>query len=330
MILLADASIFCSILKACTTFRAIEKDKKVHAQVLKEERLLENDSLIGNALMDMYIKCCSLSKAQEVLDGLVSRDIVPWNTMIAGYVQHGDGEEALTCFEKMPKDDLVANPFNFVCILKACGSIGALDKGREIHVEIVQRRLLDMPLSTALVEMYARCGSLVKAQQVFNELPVRDVVSWTILLAGFAHIGNDVIVIHQLENMLREGIEPDEVTFTVLFNVCSHSGQPDKAQMYFETMITYYDIIPTLEHYTCMVDLFSRARHFDKAIVLIASMPIHDYIPIWTVLLGACQQCGNLELGNYAFEHAMQLDEKYATAYVCMSNIYATMTIQED
>ena len=86
MILLADASIFCNILKACTTFGTIEKGKKIHAQVLKEERLLENDSLIGNALMDMYIKCCSLSKAQEVLDGLVSRDIVPWNTMIAGYV----------------------------------------------------------------------------------------------------------------------------------------------------------------------------------------------------------------------------------------------------
>ena len=135
MILLADASIFCSILKACTTFGTIEKGKKIHAQVLKEERLLENDSLIGNALMNMYIKCCSISKGQEVLDGLVSRDIVPWNTMIVGYVQHGDGEEALTCFEKMPKDDLAANPFTFVCILKACGSIGALDKGREIAIE---------------------------------------------------------------------------------------------------------------------------------------------------------------------------------------------------
>ena len=135
MILLANASIVCSILKACTTFGTIEKGKKIHAQVLKEERLLENDSLIGNALMDMYIKCYSVSKAQEVLDDLVSRDIVPWNTMIVGYVQLGDGEEALTCFEKMPKDDLVANPFNFVCILKACGSIGALDKGREIAIE---------------------------------------------------------------------------------------------------------------------------------------------------------------------------------------------------
>jgi pentatricopeptide repeat protein len=323
---LADASIFCCIFKACAALGEMDNGKQIHALVATERALLEKNASLGNALVDMYTKCSSIPKAEEVLDGLVSRDVATWNTVIAAYVQRGDGEEALACFDKMAKDELRADSFTFVCILKACGIVGALDKGQEIHGELVRGSVLDMPLGTALVEMYARCGCLVKALEVFDELPARDVVSWTVLLAGFAHLGDETDVFRRFESMLGEGLKPDALTFTVLLNACCHSGRTDAARMCFETMVTCYDVSPAIEHYTCMIDVFSRARRFDEAISFIAAMPRHDCISIWAVLLGACQQCRYHQLGEHVFEHAMQLDEMCSAVYVCMSNIYATAT----
>eukprot|EP00250_Pteridium_aquilinum_P022497 c25392_g4_i1 orf=1-234(+) len=77
----------------------------------------------------MYAKCGSLSKAQDVLEKLPSRDVVSWNALISGYAQEGQGEQALNCFECMKRESIPPNGVTYACILKACGTIGAADKG---------------------------------------------------------------------------------------------------------------------------------------------------------------------------------------------------------
>mgnify|MGYP000532979140 FL=1 len=130
--------------------------------------------------------------------------------------------------------------------------------------------------------------------------------------------------------MLGDGIEPDPVVFTVVLNACSHAGLVDKGQMYFISMSAIYGIAPTFEQQTCIVDLLSRAGQFDEAIVVTKEMSICDYLPVWTTLLGSCQKWGNVKVGKVAFDHAVRLDERCTTAYVSMSNIYASASMQED
>eukprot|EP00250_Pteridium_aquilinum_P020273 c24766_g7_i2 orf=1-354(-) len=118
----------------------------------------------------MYAKCGMLQKAQEVFDELSTRDLVSWNTLIAGYVDHGHGKEALSCFKQMQLRGFSPNAITFACILKACGSIRALEKGEEVHAHIMREHWLerDVVVGSALVDMYARCGALEKAQEVFD------------------------------------------------------------------------------------------------------------------------------------------------------------------
>ena len=315
---------FACVLKACGSIQALNKGIQVHADIIREG-LRKRDVLLGTALVDMYAKCGDLARAQEMFNELPIRDVVAWNAIISGYAQHGHGEEALHCFRRMRQDNLLPNVVTFVCTLKACGSLGASEKGQEIHSTIVKGGLLrgNVILGYALVDMYAKCGALKKAQGVFDELPVRDVVAWNGLLSGYAQLGEHDIVFNAFDEMVRKGVVPTSVTFTVLLNACTHSGLLENAETYFDMMCSSYGIIPTLEHHTCMVDLFGRAGHVDKAVAVIGEMQFPADLAMCHTLLSACERWGNVNLGRFVFEYVVQLDEKDAGPYVCLGNMYA-------
>ncbi|MCO5592084.1 hypothetical protein L7F22_046078 [Adiantum nelumboides] len=133
---------------------------------------LEKDLILGNALVDMYVKCGVLLEAQNAFDELTIRDVVSWTALIAGYAQQGQGKEALGCFQRMLSENFSPNAITYVCILRACGIMQDVDVGKQIHDEIVHQGLLkkNVVVGNALIDMYAKCGVLLQAQQVFNEL----------------------------------------------------------------------------------------------------------------------------------------------------------------
>eukprot|EP00250_Pteridium_aquilinum_P018310 c24031_g7_i1 orf=367-1065(+) len=161
-----------ALLKAFTKSKELYKGSRIHADIVNRG-ILKTNVFIGSSLINMYAKCGALKKAREVFDELPIRNVVSWNALIAGYAQHGHGEEALICFDGMQRDGLSADAVTFACILKACGSIGAVERGNTIHVEMVEKGLLskNIVLGNALVDMYTKCGALGKAQAAFDELP---------------------------------------------------------------------------------------------------------------------------------------------------------------
>ena len=320
-----DAFTFSCVLKVCGSIGASHKGKEIHVEIVNEEsNLFLQDPILGSALVDMYAKCGYLTSAQRVFDEIHVRNVISWTALITGFCKYGQGEEALSCFRRMLCEGISPNPVTFCCVLKACGNVGIPEKGKEVHAEIVREGMLanDSILGNALVDMYAKCGILERAQKVFDKLLIRNVVSWTSLLAGYAQLGKHDIVFYLFCKMRGEGIEPNFITFLVVLNACSFSGLVTEGETYFEVMRTSYGIIPTLEHHTCMVDLFSRSGHFDKAMEMIEKMPSSEYLPLWVALLGACYQWGNVKLGRLAFEHVVKLESNNEAAFICMSNIY--------
>jgi pentatricopeptide repeat protein len=315
---------FLCTLKACGIVGSAAKGEKLHAKILRY-RLLGMNSLLGTALVDMYAKCGSLGKARDVFDHLPARDVISWTALIGGYVQHGLHKEALDCYESMQIDGVSPNAVTFVCVLRACGSMGTAEKGEEIHVEISRRGLLtrNILVSTALVDMYAKLGDIEKAHKVFNELEIRDLECWNAMLSGYGQLGQDEMVISLFNTLVENGMVPSPVTCNIVLNACSHSGLLDKGRSLFGNMNDMFGLIPTLEHCTCMVDLFARAGLFDEALTVIHRMPmLPDYLPIWTSILGACQKWANTDLGELAFRKSIQLDEKNGALYTGMGNIY--------
>eukprot|EP00250_Pteridium_aquilinum_P017818 c23789_g5_i1 orf=180-1220(+) len=208
---------YVALLRACTELKDATRGCKIHAEISKK-RWLERNVYVNSSLVHMYAMCGLLVKAQEVFDKLPCQNAVSWNALIAGYAKHECGKNALDCFDQMQQKGVSPNAITFVCSLKACGTIGAADKGTEIHAEAARKGLLDSNLiiQGALVDMYSRCSSLTKAQEVFDKLPIRNIVMYTALIAGYAKHEYGKEALNCFERMQRECVPPDAVTYACI------------------------------------------------------------------------------------------------------------------
>lgn len=324
-----DAVTYICSLKACSLVKASQNGRAIHAEISRKG--LESDLIVGSTLVDMYVKCGLLTKARAVFDKLPVRDVVLWTTLMDGYAEHGSEEEALNCFNLMRHQGFSPAAATFVCGLKACSNLGSTIKGQELHSEITKKGLeRDLLVGNTLVDVYAKCGSLADAKDVLEKLPTRDVITWTALATGYGQQGETENMFCIFDRMVGDGVKPNLATFVNVLNACNHAGLVEKGQMYFEAMCNEYGLIPTLDHYTCMIDLLARAGHTGKVLDMIKKMPFHPGIIVWHIVLGACKKWGNVELGRHAFDNALRLDEKDASVYVSMFNIYADASMQEE
>ena len=299
-------------LKACANEKDLYKGTILHADILYRG-LLQRSPYLAATLITMYCKCGMLMKAHRVLKELPVQNIVSWNALISGYVQDGQSDNAMSCFEQMVNEGLSPDPVTFICILKACGRMRAIDKGKQIHNEIIKRGLLEtnLMLGNGLVDMYVKCGMLVKAQEALEDLPTRDVVSWNSLIAGFAQHGHSHEALNCFEWMQCEGVCPDEVTCLCILTACSHSGHVDEGEAIFANMTKKYGIIPNLEHHTCMMVSYGCAGQLKRAMASFNMMSSFDFSTLH-LLLGVCRKWGNVELGTLAFNEAIHLDNSCA------------------
>ncbi|KAH7287188.1 hypothetical protein KP509_32G042800 [Ceratopteris richardii] len=310
-----DVTFICT-LKACSSIRSLVMGEEIRDEIDKQG-LLSTNIMLGNALINMYAKCGALTKAREVLGQLPNRNSVSWNTIIAGYVENDDCQQALKCFRQMRQEGFSRDAITFASILKGCSSIGAADKGEKIHDEIIRDGQLadDIMVGTALLDMYIKCGNHSKALSVFEGLPVHDVVSWTALIAGFIHQGETVQSLQCFEQMQREGFLPNAATFSCLLNACGRLGLLEDAEMCFSNMNTIYATKPSIEHYSCMINAFGHEGHFDKAVEIMKGMPSFG-IGLWPVLIAACKKWGVVDIGRWAFEQAARESQSDVSIYM--------------
>jgi pentatricopeptide repeat protein len=296
----------------------------VHMEIVKKG--FERDSLVENVLVDMYARCGSLEEARQVFDEALVRDIVSWNALVAGHVEHGCAEDVRGYVKEMQQIGVLFNVVTFICCLKACATIGDASAGYELHCACTKRGLEgELPVGNALIDMYANFGLLPESWDVFDGLgAARDAISWNALAAGFAQIGESENVLRVLIKMLEEGFEPDAVTFTSVLNACSHAGLMEEGQAAFE-LIGDRGLRPSRDHYTCVVDLLGRAGCIESAMKMIEEMPFCPSLLQWHTVLAACRKWGDADCGRHAFEHALCLDESNPSAYVYMSNICADL-----
>jgi pentatricopeptide repeat protein len=343
-----------SLLPACANLAALERGMEVHGEIIRSG--FHSDVFVMNALVDMYAKCGSMEDAHDAFDKMYEWNAVSWTTMVAGYAQNGRVEEAHKFFQKMPEKDVLSwtaliggyaqnghgqkalryfremqlagvkpNSKTFACVLPACASLVALEQGKEIHEEIIKRGLVsDVFVGSAIIDMYAKCGNIEGACNVFDRMTVRDVVSWTVMIVGCARHGLGKEALKIFERMQHSGSKPDHVTFLGVLSACCHAGLVDEGQQYFDSM-SRYCITPKMDHYSCIVDLLGRAGLLNEAEAFIHKMPIKPDSFVWGCLLAACRVHTNIEIAKSVAEHLFELNPKNDTTYVLLSNIYAAV-----
>ncbi|KAG6411362.1 hypothetical protein SASPL_129443 [Salvia splendens] len=347
-----DEITMIGVVMACAQLEDLELGRKFHRDI--RERGLNVGVRLANALLDMYVKCGDLEKAKELFermeektmvtwttmmvayakhgyldvarrlfDEMPEKDVFPWNAMLSAYVQAQHCKEALALFNEMQEMKVKPDEVTMVSCLSACAQLGALDVGIWIHRYIEKHNLyLNVVLGTALVDMYAKCGNITKALQVFREVPGRNALTYTAIIGGLALHGDAQDALSFFHEMICAGLVPDEVTFLGVLAACCHGGLVAEGRKIFSLMNSKFNIPPKVKHYSCMVDLLGRAGLLKEAMQLLEGMPMEADAVVWGAMFFACQKHKNIELGERAAMQLLQLDPYDSGIYVLLASMY--------
>ncbi|XP_058108175.1 pentatricopeptide repeat-containing protein At3g12770-like [Magnolia sinica] len=318
-----------SVLKAYTDVEGLEQGKSIHGCVIKSGLEYEPDLLI--ALTAMYAKCGEVQVAKSLFDWLPLPNVILWNAMISGFAKNGYANEAVELFRKMISTNAKPDSVTLRSVILACAQVGVLDlaKWMDDYVSMSEFHY-DVFVNTALIDMYAKCGSISHARMVFNRIPDKDVVVWSAMIASYGLHGHGHEAINLFHCMKLANVEPNDVTFVSLLSACNHSGLVDEGWKYFHCMKRDHRIEPRHQHYACVVDLLGRAGYLDEAYEFVLNMPMEPAVTVWGALLSACKIYGNVRLGEYAAERVFTLDPLNAGHYVQLSNLYASAGLWND
>ncbi|KAK6928594.1 Pentatricopeptide repeat [Dillenia turbinata] len=313
---------FATLLSLAANTADVEMGRQIHAHAIVTTA--EDDILVANSLVDVYAKCERFEDAKVIFSHLAHQSTVPWTAMISGYVQKGLHEEGIKLFCEMQRANISPDQATFASVLRASASLASLSLGKQLHSCIFRSGYMSNVFSgSALVDTYAKCGSIKDAIQTFREMPYKNSVSWNAMISAFAQNGEGEATLASFEEMVRSGLQPDSVSFLTVLTACSHRGLVDKGFHYFNSMTQIYRVEPRREHYASMVDLLCRRGQFDEAEKLMGQMPFHPDEIMWTSVLNSCRIHKNHELAKRAADQLFNMELRDAAAYVNMSNIYA-------
>lgn len=315
---------YSSVLRSC---KELTNLTQLHCCIIKVG--LESDVFVKSALIDVYSKLGEMEGALYIFNEMVTRDPVVWNTIIGGFAQNSNGDEALNLFIRMKRLGFWADQSTLTSVLRACTSLALLELGRQIHVHVIKFDR-DLVLNNALLDMYCKCGSLKDANCTFTGMVEKDVISWSTMLIGFAQNGYSKKALDLFEEMKASGLKPNYITVLGVLFACSHAGLVEAGQHYFESMKMLYGINPGREHYGCMIDLLGRAGKLKEAMKLIHEMTSEPDAVTWRTLLSACKVHRDMDLAEYAAKQVLKLDSHDAGTYILLSNIYANAQRWED
>ncbi|KAF3657697.1 putative oryzain alpha chain-like [Capsicum annuum] len=287
---------------------------------------------VSVVLAYLYGKLGKIGKSREMFErisGDGKRSVIPWNVMIGTYVGNDSALDGLCVFRLMMELNCCCpNHVTMVSVLSACAQVGDLYLGLWVHEYMKGSRqksflLSNANLATALIDMYSKCGSLERARDVFDQLVVKDVVSFNAMIMGLALNGKGNEALKHFSKMLELNLCPNAGTFLGLLCACSHSGLIAKGRQIFKEMSQYFRMAPKLEHYASYIDLLARVGYVEEALQVATSMPFKPNNFVWGALLGGCTLHNRLELAQIISSILVEMDPNNSAGYVMLSNTYA-------
>lgn len=318
-----DAFTFASVLTGLAELLDSEMGVQVHAKLVKSGH--GREMCVGNALVDMYLKNRKLVEGFKAFEEIPLHDVSSWTQMATGCLNCGEPNEALKVIGEMRRKGVKPNKFTLATAFNICANLTSLEEGEKVHgLRIKLGREVDVCVENALLDMYAKCGCMSSALRVFRSMDECSIVSWTTMIMGFAQNGCANEALEIFDEMRMKRVDPNFITFICVLYACSQGGFVDKGWEYFSLMSSQYDIAPGEDHYACMVSLLGRSGHMKEAEELILGMPFQPSVLVWQTLLGACRLHGDMDTAKRAAERALVLDKTDPSAYVLLSNTFAS------
>ncbi|KAF8685878.1 hypothetical protein HU200_043791 [Digitaria exilis] len=328
-----DSYTLCPVLRA-----APSAAETLHALAAKSGWL--GSVFVSCALAASYGGSGRFHDARRLFDESPTKNSVFGNAVLAAYLIAAKWAPALGFARRFLELRLQVNGCTMTALVQACGEVANADLGAQAHGHAIRRLEgleADMFLVSALVDMYAKCGLVGRAERLFGLAHQVnggrcDVVLWTAMLNAYGRHGQCKDVIRMYDLMVASGINPDELATLAVLSACQHAGEVAKGLKYFESMHEHYGLVPAPEHYGCVVNMLCRAGEVAKAWEIATKNVCDSAISVstWGALLSACKDCGNVEIGRMAAQKAIKLEPANVGIYIELSNLYARACLWEE
>ncbi|KAK9103678.1 hypothetical protein Sjap_020932 [Stephania japonica] len=318
-----DGFTFSNLLSSYGMSGSCMLGEQIHGLVIR--LAFGSDVLVASALVDMYAKHKCLDDARRAFDGMITRNVVSWTTIIVGYGKNGNGMEAVKLLKQMFEGGFKPDELTLSSILSSCAEMAAITEVIQVHALAVKNGLeVHLSVGNALINAYSKCGNITSACASFGSIAKPNIVTWTSIIAAYAFHGLPKRAIEAFETMLSKGVKPDRIAFVEVLSACSHAGLVNEGSHYFTTMTRDHQIVPDSEHYGCVVDLLGRSGHLEEAYRILVDVPFDPSLNILGSFIWACRAYGNVAQAKWAAEKLFVLEPNEPVNYKLMSNIYAS------
>ncbi|KAM1368392.1 hypothetical protein PS1_001729 [Malus domestica] len=278
-----DTQTFASLLEICYQLEAMEYGHRVHKLIPRS--LLRRNVGLSSKLLRLYAASGRMEEAHKVFDEMPKRDAsaFAWNALISGYAELGLYEDAMALYFQMEEEGVEPDRFTFPRVLKACGGIGFIQIGEAVHRHVVRSGLLnDRFVLNALVDMYAKCGDIVKARKVFDKISSRDKVSWNTMLTSYMRHGVLLQALDIFRQMFDEGYQPDSVSISTILAAV----QSLQLVVQIHGWVIRMGVEWNLSIANALIAAYSKHHELNRARWLFSHMPERDVVT-WNTIISA-------------------------------------------
>ncbi|CAN6469665.1 unnamed protein product [Victoria cruziana] len=296
----ADGFTYPRVLKAVGALSKVCEGKTIHAMLIRSG--FASRLTMQNALISMYSRCSSLNDARQVFSEMQQRDVVSWNSMIAGYEHNSLWNEAFSFFLYMLSEGVAPDSVTIVSVLAACTALGDLKKGMWVHDYLSSHGFPDddILVRNSLIALYTKCKHMVLADEVFRKTRERDVFTWTSMISGYAQAGADEEALMFFQQMHVAGIRPNKVTFTSVLPICARLAAHKVGKVIHGMMIK---LVSGFDDFVAcsLLDMYCKCGNLSDARQLFEEIPKRAVVS-WNAMINGYGMHGYGKEASIVFE----------------------------
>ncbi|MED6122904.1 hypothetical protein PIB30_044267 [Stylosanthes scabra] len=248
-----------------------------------------SNSTVSSAAIALFSKCNRLEDSIQLFKEQDLWDSVLCNSMIFSYTKHNLVEDAFQLFMMTLRKNIRPTEYMVSCLLSSVSIFMPIEVGNQIHSLVPKLGFeSEVVVASSLVHMYAKFGFIDDALNIFNEMKIKDLVSWNTIMMGMTYNGKVPVTMKLFKEFIREPIPPDRITLAAVLQACNYGSLVDQAIKILFSMEKEFGVKPGEEHYAYVVELLSQAGMIKEAIDIIETMQCKGTSNIWRSVLSAC------------------------------------------
>lgn len=309
------------VLSVCSDMKDFVNGDQMLALCIKMGFL--TNFIVSSAAIDFLCMSDRLSDALQLFREMPTWASEPCDALISGYARCGLMEEALSLFAASMRNGFVPNEFSFASVLRWSSCFGLMEQGTQIHCLVCKLGFQnDVIVSTALTDMYCKLGLTKHARRIFSTIGTKDLVLWNTMLLGLLQNGRAKEALVIFKRMLKCGIQPDRITLFGALSACGLEGLVTEGMDIITLFKDRYHIMPSLEHYTCVVDILCHAGMFREAVNYVENKLPKFSAATFSNILEACIVQGNTGMAELVAEKMVMQKSRSSLPYIVLAQIY--------